>query len=704
MDVVALELFKGFGRFWLHPLTYIFFLTALWFGMRRVKRERKDFHTRVYDVIHEITFPLLSGMIVGLILSVIFSVVGIEIPSGMLALLCIIWILLLPFNNMRFLSMTTVASLAFVITLFLPEGGTGYPLIDEWLASISTMNTVGFAWIIAGLFLAEAILVFVNGWKETSPKLIPSERGKTIGTHELRRLWLLPVLLLIPVGNVSFDGFWPLFSSGGVSNGFMFVPFIVGTQLSVRSEFPEIGVKRIAKQFLIVSLAVVLFAGFATVWPFLAPIVGIIGVVVREIVFAIHASNEKHSTSIYTKQEEGMTVLGVLPYSTAEKMGIRVGEIILKVNGTEVSSQSELYEALQINPAFCKLDVINRDGQVHFVQSSIFEGDHHQIGLLFVPDGDMNLSAKGLRYSTIINRDRDVIRKSYEMESKKEEKEASTTEAEDVVKEANFPPSTEAENTEESKSTTNLDTVNETEKEELLQVAIEDEMDGTEDEQTGGGMAKSEELENIIQQLEQWDAENLTPESEQRQSSIQEDFQLDREEKDSNGKLIDHDSIKDEEDSSSTVEHTMETNDENEETDLKDITEGELDDSFSDESLVDKKEIDFEEKNKKEVENEISDTTAQIETVEVELKDDSVPLIEENFKRELQEIEEMRERDKRERRAELGDRPYGQAAGLEAFYADFRKVSKDKDLWKELLDDEPTNQPDPEEQKKKEKE
>lgn len=615
MDVVGLELFKGFGRLWLHPLTYIFFLTALWFGLKRVKRERKNFHTRVQDVIHEITFPLLIGIIFGLLLSIIFSVVGIEIPYGMLALIFIIWLLMLPFGNMRFLSMTTVVSLAFIVSLFLPDGGTGYALIDGWLKGISSLNAVGFAWIIAGLFFAEALIILFNGWEKTSPKLITSERGKTIGTHEAKRLWFLPVLLLIPVGNVSFEGFWPLFSSGDVAgNGFMFVPFIIGTQLAVQSEFPELGVQRIGKKLLLVSVAVIILTAVATVWPLFAPAVGLIGVIIREGLFVLHASHEKHRASIYTNQKEGLTVLGVLPFSTADKMGIQVGEVILKVNGCDVSSQRELYEALQLNSAFCKLEVLNREGEVHFLQSSIHEGDHHQIGLLFVPDGDMNLSASGLKYSTIIHRDRDVIRRT---------------------------------------SITALEKESEME---------ENHGEGSEKVWSPATDKEEDELANIIQELENKET-SKTKQTEEKGSSFvtsTENREFDKawEVSDEEKKALQMLMKQEERTSPATSENDAEE-------ELPFIME------------EDPLELEVEEK----------DTSERVEISEVKItEEDAVPLTEENFQKELLAVKEMREKEVAERRAERGDRPYGQAAGLEAFYAEFQKAAKEKENWKDILE------------------
>lgn len=48
--------------------------------------------------------------------------------------------------------------------------------------------------------------------------------------------------------------------------------------------------------------------------------------------------------------------------------------------------QKEFYKALQKNRAYCKLEVLNSEGEVRFVQGALFEGDHHELGILTVED------------------------------------------------------------------------------------------------------------------------------------------------------------------------------------------------------------------------------------------------------------------------------------------------------------------------------
>ncbi|MBU9712782.1 PDZ domain-containing protein [Evansella tamaricis] len=413
MDIVALELLKALGRLWLHPLTYLFFLAAIWIGLARVKRERKDFHTRVYDVIHELTYPLLISLGFIIVISLIVAGIGIEIPFSMMILLAVIWILFLPFKNARLLSMTMVGSIALIIALFLPQGGTDYPWLNDFLFELSGMNPIGFVWLLVILLLTESLLILTNGWKKTSPMLYKSKRGKTVGAHKVNRLWFLPIFVLIPMGTISLDSWWPLFpSSGSAANGFMFVPFVIGIHAIIKSDYPSYAIKLIGKRLLLLGILAALIAGAATYWTFLFPAVAGFIILGREIVYYSQRSSESKQNSIFSQRQQGLVVLGILPHSTAEKMGIEVGEIITKVNGLEVYTQRDVYEALQKNSAYCKLEVLDYAGEIRFAQSSIFEGDHYQIGLLFVPDDGEgnNLSARGLRSSVVIHQDRNVAK------------------------------------------------------------------------------------------------------------------------------------------------------------------------------------------------------------------------------------------------------------------------------------------------------
>lgn len=47
-----------------------------------------------------------------------------------------------------------------------------------------------------------------------------------------------------------------------------------------------------------------------------------------------------------------------------------------------------------MNPAFCKLEVQNREGESKYLQRAIYAGDHHQLGIILVPDPDGGITAE----------------------------------------------------------------------------------------------------------------------------------------------------------------------------------------------------------------------------------------------------------------------------------------------------------------------
>ena len=58
----------------------------------------------------------------------------------------------------------------------------------------------------------------------------------------------------------------------------------------------------------------------------------------------------------------------------------------MKVNGEPVNTPSAVYDALQKNSAFCKLEVMDLQGELRFAQAAIYVGEHHQMGVLLVKE------------------------------------------------------------------------------------------------------------------------------------------------------------------------------------------------------------------------------------------------------------------------------------------------------------------------------
>lgn len=387
MDIWLLEIGRAVGRFFLNPLLYVFILMAFLLGWLRIKKERHDFHARVYDLVTEVKHLFSFSMIIGLALSLILLCIGAVMSFGMVLLIVLISGLFALTLNIRWLSPAYVIGISLLLSLFLSEVQTGWQEFDAWIATIYPTSITGLVFLMALLLVAEGFLIVKNGSKQTSPQIKRSRRGKWIGLHESKRLWLVPIVLLVPGGGIpSLFEWWPLFSLGDTSFALFPIPYAIGFQQRVQLMLPKEAISVTGKRVFGLGLIMLLFA-LVSIWlPTLAIFTAVLAMIGREFITFKHRTTKDEYLSYFSKRTHGMVILGVIPKSPAEKMAVQVGEIITKVNGQVVRSEKDFYEALQANRAFCKLEVLDFNGEVRFVQRALYDGEHHELGLLFVHD------------------------------------------------------------------------------------------------------------------------------------------------------------------------------------------------------------------------------------------------------------------------------------------------------------------------------
>lgn len=387
-DTFVNELLQGIGLLFLHPLFYGFILIAFLIGLKRVKRERKEFKVRVHPVIDNLIFSLLPGILIGLIGSVVFVSAGVTLPLGMIALIGIMYLVLGLTFKTRFLNPAYAVSLASVIGLLLPKFETGLVFLDRWIVDVQKTPLDSLAVIIGVLLIQEGILVIWRGADRTSPRLFKGKRGHYIGAHEATRFWIVPQFLVLPAGSIPVLDWWPLFPMGAVGFSFFLVPFAIGYRQLVTHTLPAEAIKHLGKQVLFLGIIVTGIAAVGHFYnlPLLIAISIASGLAGRELITLVTSQRDDTRPSFFVPLDKGVMILAVVPGTPAAKMGLKAGEVIVKVNGVMLSHESSLYKALQINAAYCKLEVLDLNGEIRFVQGSLYQNEHHQLGVLLVHD------------------------------------------------------------------------------------------------------------------------------------------------------------------------------------------------------------------------------------------------------------------------------------------------------------------------------
>lgn len=387
MQIWLIELLKGIGRVFLHPIGYYLFFLAGILGVMRVKSERRDFHIRAYDAYFELRQLLPLGIVSGLVLSVVTVAVGITIPFAAILLIgafTLLWSLTM---NIRLMSPAYTVGAAFFTIIFASGGNWPVPLFSNAFHSINELVYPSIAVLLGLLLIVEGFLIYKNGPFGTSPKIVKSKRGQHVGVHSVRRLWMLPVFLLIPghVLHLPFE-WWPVFHLGADKYSLILVPFAIGLQQRVQGSLPKEGIQRQGKRVIALGIATSMLSIAGYWFPLISIGVVALAVISREALTLMQRTNDEALPFYFSKKNHGLMILGIIPDSVASKMMLQVGESIAKVNGVVVQNEQVFYEALQKNRAHCKLEVLDTNGEIRFVQRALYEGDHHELGILFVPD------------------------------------------------------------------------------------------------------------------------------------------------------------------------------------------------------------------------------------------------------------------------------------------------------------------------------
>ncbi|GEN82954.1 cell division topological determinant MinJ [Sporosarcina luteola] len=386
-EQVILDLLKAIALFFLNPVWLIAIVVAVGLGYFRVKRERRSFLVRLHPGLTEMKRLLAESWLPALILSVLLSGIGLTVDIGWIVLFSAAAILAMISFYYQATSPIYFAAIAFfglyALQQFVPDFAfRGWTVADLDLFGDLALTVP----VIAGLFLiAEGVLIRRHIARYASPFLTNTNRGLRAAAFKAKRLWLLPIVFLVP-GDfmLAFTPYWPQLTLGATTFSFLPVPIIIGFSQIARASFPDVLFPKIGQAVITIGAIVVVIGAFAWWMPILgwaALLVGVIGRVMLSIIVAVR---ERKGGFAAAPKPTGVIIAGILPESPGDKLGLLPGECIRTVNGIQVSNEKELYDAIQVNAAHCRLQVIGRDGEVRLMQQVLYRHDHHRLGLLVV--------------------------------------------------------------------------------------------------------------------------------------------------------------------------------------------------------------------------------------------------------------------------------------------------------------------------------
>lgn len=387
---ILMHIGNALGELLINPFYYISMLVIVLIYRRQIIVERKMFHTRLQGLGRLTWRNLVGGMIAGLAISVLFIFIGITLSIE--AILCI-WAVsfILMLFQIRFASfiysVSVLGIIQFILTLIpLPETSGIINLIEVTIMELDIPALLCLAGL---LHIAESLLIKWQSLSLAGPIYIEGKRGRRIGGYQMHHYWVIPLILLVPgtVSDLTLP-WMPLYAGATGSEGYVFMglPVMIGFTQVVMGSLVEHKAMTSFRRVLGYGAMLIVLSLVSLWWTPFMIVASLCGIGLLEFIIWYGKYEERQQSPIYLHPTKGLKILAVQPDSPADQLGILPGETLLKINSILLTTQEDMHTALRVNPAFCKLEVLNYSGESKFLQRAIYDGDHHQLGMILVPD------------------------------------------------------------------------------------------------------------------------------------------------------------------------------------------------------------------------------------------------------------------------------------------------------------------------------
>ncbi|MCF6094554.1 PDZ domain-containing protein [Microaerobacter geothermalis] len=353
-------------------------ISVYWNYVKLMHLERQLFGHRIRSHWKKIGLSLAFSIVSGLTISGVLYGLGSMIPP----ILLFLWwglALILSFFRFRFMASAVIGGLIVAVRIlmeYFPPGSVIGSLLDEFWAFLGTIDVVSLLILTTMLFLADFLFLYFFGEKAATPYIERSKRGRLFGGYLFQSLFLYPIVLVVP-GSIGIP----------ITADVSLIPFPVlsGYQYQMTRTYPWIGKNMIARGSLLILFLLAVIIGISYYWP---PAIwgSFLLLFAPEVLHQLNKRKEKNGQPVFVNDERGCRILALIDPSPAMKTGIRPGEIIQKINGVPIRTKKDIYYSLQKKPAYSKMEILDHDGEVRFVQRSLYHGEHHELGMVTSPE------------------------------------------------------------------------------------------------------------------------------------------------------------------------------------------------------------------------------------------------------------------------------------------------------------------------------
>jgi hypothetical protein len=384
MFTLLLDWLDAFTGLWITFLYYVAILIVVLQVRKQIMIERRMHLVHVHSYWDQLWRVIFWGAMAGIFTSALFLFVGTSLTVDMLIILWAL-ALILALVRVRWLCFAYAAGVMGLLQV-IAHLWTNSPELNEnapqWIELLRTLDMSSAFLLIGILHIMEALLVFFLGGKMSIPLFFRGKRGKPIGGFFLQGSWPIPILIFTPIGllQAGWDNMWMVLA----------FPVMIGFSVWTTSDLAVRKARRSASRILLYGAGMILIGIICSVNKEIWMVVlgSLVSIGVHEWIVQWAKREEGRKRPMFVHDHRGLKVLTTNSAPTVQNLGILSGEIIHRVNGQTVMNVAELHEALRLNPAFVKLEVVDHHGELKPIERALNAREHHQLGLFFAPSDD----------------------------------------------------------------------------------------------------------------------------------------------------------------------------------------------------------------------------------------------------------------------------------------------------------------------------
>lgn len=335
---------------------------------------------------------IIQGILAGILGSIVVVVIGFPISLNPLLILLLPIAIVLSLFNMRYFCFSYSAAILGLIEVVV----TGLNSLGFDIPRLN-IDISGLIALVAILHLMEAILIFIGGADNNIPIVVKRDKKIAVG-FLMQKFWPLPFTLLVfELGTkvtgsyVDMPDWWPLLGrtfSDPASIVYTLIPLTAALGYGNVALTIEPHKKAKQSSYKLALYSVILLAlAVLSREIYVLKIVGIIVMpTLHDLMIVLEQKKQRESAPLYTLPDKGVRVVSLVQDGYGEKIGLRSGDVIKKINDIEVLNYRQMMAILNNYFTFMWIEVERIDGKTITLEYKAYPKGINTFNIVHLPE------------------------------------------------------------------------------------------------------------------------------------------------------------------------------------------------------------------------------------------------------------------------------------------------------------------------------